>query len=183
LRTAKAIAARADARARRSRSVTGTLVDGFVGACAFIPYALVALVLRLAVARVFFLQGQAKVDGPRLPLHIQGFDFSFMLPLQVKAETFTAFMTTYGVLPLPPMLTAYLVTYAEILLPVMLVLGLGSRLAALGLLAVTALLQVYYMPYALWSAHVYWAAILLVLVSLGPGQLSIDHFIRLGARR
>ena len=39
-------------------------VDGFVAACAFVPYALVALALRVVMARVFFLDGQARIDGP-----------------------------------------------------------------------------------------------------------------------
>jgi putative oxidoreductase len=182
LRTARAIAARADARARRSRSITGTLIDGFVALCAFIPYALVALALRLVTARVFFLEGQVKVDGPRVPLDIQGFDFTLVLPLQVRAETVTTFLTT-AALPVPPVLAAYVVAYAEVLLPLMLLIGFGTRIAALGLLAVTVLMQIYLMPHALWSAHVYWAAMLLVLISLGPGQLSIDHFIRLARQR
>jgi putative oxidoreductase len=139
------------------------------------------LVMRLALARVFFLDGQSKVDGPHLQFNLHGFDFSFVLPFQVKAETFTAFFSQFAALPVPPMLSAYLVSYAEFLLPIMLVLGFGTRIAALGLLIVTVLMQLYVMPQALWSAHVYWASMLLVLLSLGPGQLSVDHFFRLAA--
>ena len=47
----------------------------------------------------------------------------------------------------------------------------------------TALIQIYVLPEALWSVHIYWAAMLLVLISRGPGQISIDHIIRLIARR
>lgn len=180
LGTTAALAAQADRRARRSRSITGTLIRSFVAACAFIPYALVAVVLRLAMARVFFLDGQTRVDGPRIPIEVQGFDFSFVVPLQVKAETFTAFLTQYAALPVPPALAAYLVSGGEFLLPIMLVLG--TRIAALGPLLMTALIQIYVMPQALWSLHIYWASILLVLLSCGPGQLSIDHFIKLAAR-
>jgi len=182
LGTTAALAEQADRRARRSRSITGTLVRGFVAACALVPYALVALVLRLAMARVFFLDGQTRVDGPRIPVEVQGFDFSFVVPLQVKAETLTAFLTQYAALPVPPALAAYLVSGGEFLLPIMLVLGFGTRIAALGLLVMTALIQIYVMPQALWSQHIYWASILLVLLSCGPGQLSIDHFIKLASR-
>ena len=182
LRTTQALAARADERARRSRSITGTLVDGFVAVCALLPYALAALALRLVLARVFFLEGQAKFDGPLLPLHGYGLDVSLVLPLQLRPEAVSAFFTTYAVLPVPPMLTAYVVSYAQVLLPLMLIVGFGTRFAALGLLAITALMQVYLMPHALWSAHVYWAAMLLVLISRGAGELSIDHFIRLARR-
>lgn len=184
LATSAAIAKRADERARRSRrSIVAMVVDSFVSACSFIPYALVALGLRLAMARVFFLDGQTRIDGPRLPLDIQGFDLSVVLPAQVKAETFTAFLTQYPPLPVPPVLAAYALSYAEFILPVMLVLGLGTRFAVFGLMIITALIQVYVLPQALWSTHIYWAAILTVLLSRGPGAISLDHIIRWIARR
>jgi putative oxidoreductase len=192
LTTSAAIAKRAHERARRSRSVIGLTVDSFISACSFIPYALVALALRLIMARVFFLDGQTRIDGPRFTFSLQdyvnldfvrGIDLSVVLPLQVKAETFTAFMTQYPPIPVPPMLAAYLVSYAEFLLPIMLVVGFGTRFAALGLLVMTALISIYVMPQALFSTHIYWAAILTVLVSVGAGQISVDHIIRTIARR
>lgn len=180
-------AAQRAAKATRRRSFLGAAIDGFIAACSFIPYAAVALALRLVIARVFFLDGQSRVEGLQVPIHIpngaQGFDFSFVLPMQVKAETFTAFMTQYALLPLPPALAAYTVSYAEFILPVMLVLGLGTRFAALGLLIMTAMIQLFVMPESLWSAHIYWAAILLVLMSRGPGAVSLDALIRFLARR
>jgi len=190
--TSAAIARRADERARRSRSVIGLTVDSFVSACSFIPYALVALALRLIMARVFFLDGQTRVDGPRVPFNIQdlvsldflrNIDFSVVLPLQVKAETFAAFQNQYPPMPIPPVVAAYLVSYAEFILPIMLVIGFGTRFAALGLLIMTAMISVYVMPQDLLTAHVYWAAILTVLLSLGAGQISVDHIIRYIARR
>jgi putative oxidoreductase len=178
-----ALAERADRRARRSRSIVGMTVDSFVSACSFIPYALVALVLRLVMARLYFLDGQAKVTGPRVPLNVQDFDLSVVLPLQLKTETFNAFLTQYAALPVPPMLAAYLVSYAEFILPICLVLGFGTRFAALGLLIMTVLIQIYVMPQALWTMHVYWASILMVLLALGAGQISVDYIIRFVSRR
>ena len=183
LATSKAISARAADRARCSRSIVGLTVDSFVSACAFIPYALVAVALRLVMARVFFLDGQTRIEGMRLPINIYGFDFSFVLPMQVRIETFAAFLSQYAALPVPPVLGAYLLSAAEIILPIMLVLGLGTRIAALGLLVMTALIQIYVTPQALWTLHIYWAAILLVLLTRGAGQISIDHIIRIIARR
>ena len=187
LATSRAISARAAERARRSRSIVGLTVDSVVSACAFVPYALVALGLRLVMARLFFLDGQTRISGPRLSLNLQdvvpGFDLSVILPLQVKAETFAAFLTKYPPLPIPPVLGAYLLSYAEFVLPVMLVLGLGTRGAALGLLIITAVIQIYVAPEALWTAHVYWVAILAVLLSRGAGQISLDRVISFIARR
>ena len=76
------------ARAARVRS-SARVVDSFVAACSFIPYALVALALRLVMARVIFLDGQTRIDGPRVPFNVHGFDLSVVLPLHVKTETFT----------------------------------------------------------------------------------------------
>jgi len=182
LATTRALAARADQRARRSRSVTGLMVDGFVALCSFIPYALVALGLRLMMAREFFIDGQTLISGPRFSQSLYGFDFSVVLPMQVRAETISTFLTQYASLPVPPMLAAYVVSYAEFLLPILLLVGFGTRFAALFLLAMTALIDFYVMPQALWTEHIYWAAILLVLVSRGPGALSLDHFIRQARR-
>ncbi len=170
-------------RRGRPRSLVGLVVESFVAACTFIPYALVALVLRLAIARVFFLSGQAKIEGPRVPLNVQDFDLSVILPLQVKAQTFTLFASKFAAVPVPPMLAAYLVSGAEFLLPILLVLGLATRFAALALLIMTTMIQLYVLPGALWSVHIYWASILLVLLSLGPGQISVDHVIRFLSRR
>jgi putative oxidoreductase len=183
LSTSAKISARAAERARRSRSVMGLTVDGFIAACAFIPYALVALALRLVIARVFFLDGQSRVEGIRFPLTWRDLDFSMVLPLQVKAEAVTAFITQVPQMPLPPVIAAWLVAGAEFVLPILLVLGFATRFSALALLGLTVVFQLFLMPQALWTAHVYWASILLVLISLGPGQVSLDAIVRFLARR
>lgn len=48
-------------RARRSLAVLA--FDGFIAACAFIPYALVGLALRLIMARIFFSTGKPASMG------------------------------------------------------------------------------------------------------------------------
>jgi putative oxidoreductase len=170
-------------RPKRSRSMFTAVVESFIAACAFIPYALIALGLRFVMARVFFLSGQDKVEGLRLPLTVQDFDLSVILPLQIKTETFTAFLTSYSQIPVQPVLAAYLVSAAEFVLPICLVLGFATRFAALGLLIMTAIIQLYVLPEALWTAHVYWLAILTVLLTRGAGEISVDHIIRHVMRR
>ena len=101
----------------------------------------------------------------------------------MRPETFSAFLSQYPPLPVPPAMAAYAVSYAEFILPIMLVLGFATRFAAIGLLIMTGVISFYVMPQALWSVHVYWAAILLVLVSKGAGALSVDNLIRIVARR
>ena len=163
----------------RSSSIVAALVDKMILLCSIIPYAVVALVLRVVLARAFFLDGQSKIDGPVLPVDLgSGLSHTFVLPAQVKDATFQLFQTQYSGLPLPSNVATYLFTYAEFVLPVLLVIGFATRFATLGLLAMTVLLSVYVMPQAFWSLHVYWAAILLVLMSLGAGAISVDYAIR-----
>lgn len=54
----------------------------------------------------------------------------------------------------------------EHLLPVLILLGLGTRFAALGLLAMTAVIQFLVYPEA-YPTHGVWAAVLLYLIARG----------------
>jgi putative oxidoreductase len=190
-RSAK-MAARAAKHARRSRypqPLTTAIVESFVSACSFVPYALVALALRLIMARLFFFPGQTMIDGPRVPISIPdflnlnyAFNTSVVLPLHVKAATFDMFFTQYAMVPVPPVLAAYLASYAAFVLPLLLVLGLATRFAALGLLIMTAMIYLV-LPEAVWTAQIYWGALLMVLLSQGPGAISIDHIVRYMNRR
>ena len=125
-----------------------------------IPYSLVALLARFAVAGVFWRSGQTKVEG------------FFM----IKENTFFLFREEYKVPLLPPDTAAYLSTIAEHVLPVLLVIGLASRLSALGLLCMTAVIQLFVYPDG-WPDHILWAACLLLIVARGPGAISLDHLI------
>jgi putative oxidoreductase len=160
-------------------SILAVLVDRLVALCGIVPYALVALGLRLLMARVFFLPGQTRIVGPSIPIGLFGRDdVVVVLPADITDATLQLFQTQYAALPLPPNVAAYLFTYAEFVLPICLAVGFATRIAALLLLAMTILLQIYVAPGALWSAHAYWMAILLVLMSVGPGAVSIDAVIR-----
>jgi putative oxidoreductase len=135
-----------------------------------LPYALVALVLRLVMARVFFAAGQGKVDGPVVPVTVPGLDWTIAnvtLPMAVKDRTYQMF-DQFTAMPLPSSSAA----------PICLVLGLATRFAAIVLLVMTVAIQVFAAPAALWSLHIYWISILLVLISLGPGLVSVDHLMR-----
>ncbi len=64
----------------------------------------------------------------------------------------------------------------EIVLPTLLFLGLATRVAAAGLLAMTCVIQLV-APDGWANFHLYWAAISTTLIALGPGFLSLDEFI------
>jgi putative oxidoreductase len=117
---------------------------------------LAALAARLYMAKVFFLAGVTKLRdwGSTLDL----FAYEYQVPL------------------LPPELAAWLGTAGEIVLPVLLVLGVGARMAALGLSVVNAMavLALPDMPEAAFQLHVFWGSLLAGLAIYGPGPWSVD---------
>jgi putative oxidoreductase len=70
---------------------------------------------------------------------------------------------------------AFLSGSGEIVFPVLLVLGLGTRFAALGLLFMTFIVELT-VPEG-WPIHITWAAMALAIMAWGPGRLSIDHVL------
>jgi len=80
-------------------------------------------------------------------------------------------------LPLPPPgLGAVLATVGEHAPPPSLLLGLGTCLAALGLLVMTAFVRFLVYPSA-YPTHGVWAAVLLWLMERGPGVVSLDQLL------
>jgi putative oxidoreductase len=86
------------------------------------------------------------------------------------------FRDEYKVPLLPPDIAAYLATTAEHVLPVLLVIGFATRLSALGLLGMTAVIELFVYPGA-WPEHALWATLLLWIIARGPGVVSLDHLI------
>lgn len=119
-----------------------------------VPYAVLAIPLRAAVAQVFWASGQVKIASWETTLHL--------------------FADEYKVPFLPPEIAAYMATGVELTTPALLVLGLLTRPAAATLLAMTAVIQIFVYPMA-WPTHIQWAAMLLVLLCRGPGSWSLDH--------
>ena len=74
-----------------------------------------------------------------------------------------------------PLAAAYGAGIAEIVLPVLLVLGLFTRFAALGLLMMTAIIQIT-VPEGWANFHLPWAAMALALVVFGGGMIALDAF-------
>ena len=134
----------ADAAQRRAspRAGTARIVDKVVRLCARVGYALLGLALRLVMARVFFLSGQTKIEGPGVPIQwpTAGIDVSVTLPAAIRQTTLQLFETQYTGLPMTPEVAAYLFSYAEFVLPICLFLGFATGFAAVGLLALTMLL-------------------------------------------
>jgi putative oxidoreductase len=123
--------------------------------------------LRFALAVPFFKSGLTKWDGflqlsdsadslfsDEFRLHLFGAEIPYPFPHQM----------------------AFASGCMEILLPILLVLGLGTRLAALGLLGMTAIIQLT-VPDGWANFHLIWAGSALALLAYGPGPISLDALI------
>jgi len=150
-----AAATATDPSARGLRSAWNRVADRLTF---LIGHGLLALAARVAVAAIFFLSGRTKVDGL----------------LTVNDSAYTLFREDYKVPLLPPEVAAHLAAYAEHLFPILLVLGLFTRLSALALLGMTAVIQIFVYPSA-WPTHLSWAALLLYLAARGAGPVSLDR--------
>lgn len=136
-----------------------TLAGRFVSWMEAIPYWLVALVIRLSIAGVFWLSGQTKMTGWR-----------------VNESAIELFRSEYNLPIINPVLAAWMAAIAEHVFPVLLVLGLATRFAAAGLLVMTLVIQIFVYPEA-WPTHGTWAGCLLVLMMKGAGMISVDRFL------
>jgi putative oxidoreductase len=119
-----------------------------------IPYAVLAVPLRLGVAWIFWNSAQVKLLN--------------------WETTLAMFRDDYQVPVLPPDLAANIALAIELTAPVLLVLGFLTRLAILVLFGMTAVIQIFVYPEA-WPTHLQWGAMMLVLLSRGAGRLSLDY--------
>src|SRR5271165_1194387 len=78
---------------------------------------------------------------------------------------------------LPTEVAAYMAAIQEHLFSVLLVIGLASRLSALGLFGMTMVIQFFVYP-ANWPDHLLWSSVLLYIIARGPGAISLDYLIR-----
>ncbi len=119
---------------------------------------LLAVIARLSIASLFLQSGRTKVDGW----------------IHISDSAVELFRDEYKLPLLSPELAAHVAAYAEHLFPALLVLGLFTRLSALALLGMTAVIQIFVYPDA-WPTHLSWAGLLLYLIGRGGGALSVDR--------
>ena len=112
--------------------------------------------MRISIGFVFFNSGMLKA---------RSFEFAVKL-----------FQDEYRLPLLPPEFAARLAMSVEIVVPLFLFVGLATRLATLPLLGMVIVIQVLVYPQA-WVEHLLWASALVVLLTRGPGVLSLDHII------
>ena len=134
----------------------GNLIGGVLGMLEGFPMSILQLLLRLGIASVFFKSGLVKIESWQ--------------------STVFLFKMEYKVPVIPYEAAAYMSAAVELATPVLLVLGLATRLATLPLLGMTVVIEIFVFPES-WSEHLIWAAILLVLLCRGPGQISLDRLV------
>jgi putative oxidoreductase len=130
------------------------------------PNWLVSLVLRFGLAAPFFFSGLTKWDGFGKLSESAELLFTEEFKLHIFGKVIDY--------PLP-YLSAFAAGVGEIILPILLVLGLFTRFAALGLLVMTAIIQLT-IPTG-WPTHLTWAAMALAILAVGPGRLSLDSVL------
>ena len=121
-----------------------------------VPYSLLAIPIRVAVATVFWDSGTTKLAS--------------------WCTTLALFRDEYRLPLIPPDIAAYMAASVELSTPFLLVFGLFTRAAALVLLGMTTVIEVFVYPQA-WPTHIQWAAMLLILLCRGAGAISIDELI------
>ena len=126
---------------------------------------LIDLAIRLYISWIFFRSG--------------------LLKIQSWESTKSLFEYEYAVPLLSPQLAAVLGTAAELILPVLLALGLVGRMSALALLVFNVIAVISYPDLSDGGLqfHILWGLLLAVLMTHGPGCLSIDSLIRNLAKR
>jgi putative oxidoreductase len=158
----------AETMPKRLSNPLASLAGRFEGGLAAIPPALPLILLRVALAVPFYRSGLTKWDGFLQLSNGAKFLFADEFRLHVFGSQ----------IPYPfPLAAATAAGIAEIVLPILLVLGLFTRFAALGLLAMTAVIQLT-VPDGWANFHLPWAAMALALVVFGPGRLSLDALFR-----
>jgi putative oxidoreductase len=141
------------------------LVAGSIALMERVPYAVLGLAARLFPAAVFWRSGQTKVSG-----------------FELKDSAIALFTYEYQLPVIDPVIAAHLAAFAEHFFPTLLVIGLASRFAALALMFMTAVIEIFVFPDA-WPVHGVWATCFLLVIARGPGIFSIDHLIARRLRR
>ena len=138
-----------------------TLIRRIDGLFARIPEALPLLFARIVAGHVFWVAGETR--------RAEGTWFS------LKDGQIDLFRDEFHT-PLPEIMAPITMTM-EHLLPILLVLGLFGRFAALGMAAMTLVIQLFIYPDAWWTEHSLWLAPLLFVMVRGPGKWSLDRWV------
>lgn len=139
----------------------------------------VMLVLRVLLAMPFWASAQTRwVDLPSGFLTNLSSSTTYLFKNLFELHFF------WGTMKIPfPEFTAYMTGVGEVILPILVVAGLFTRLGALGLLAMTCVIQLVF-PEALinlsdpMNSHLFWMILAALIAYFGPGIFAIDTVLR-----
>jgi len=140
-----------------SRNPLRSLIDGLLSRLELFPLGLLQLVFRFSIASVFWKSGHSKIAS---------WDTTILL-----------FTNEYHVPLFSPQLAAATSASFELGCSVLIAVGLLTRLATLPLLGMVFVIQTFVYPEN-WVEHLTWAAMLLFLLTRGPGPISLDRLIK-----
>ena len=132
-----------------------------------IPASLPLLAARLVIFTVFWRSVQTKITGWTV------FD-QHLAFWNLGGSTKLLFEYEYGI---SSNFLIYAGTLAEFFFPLMLLFGLFTRVGAFGLLGVTAVIQFFVYPDAWLGSHMFWAALLFLIMREGGGKISLDYLL------
>ena len=131
------------------------LYDTLSAFCASIVAPLANLAARIYMGySIFFVSGLAKLGDFEETIEL--FEEDWVIPL----------------IPAEP--AAYLATAGELVLPVLLILGIFTRIGALGLLVMTIVIQTFAIQD---PQHYIWMLVLSLLLSYGGNKISVDYLL------
>jgi putative oxidoreductase len=134
-------------------------IRGIISMLEQVPQSSISLLARVIIGLVFFKSGLTKIEG----FHIT--DAAIFL-----------FQEEYKLPLLSPSLAAHIAAIMELSMPLFLFAGLATRFAALALLGMTLVIELFVYPEA-YVMHGLWAVALLTLIKYGAGAISLDHMI------
>ncbi len=135
-------------------SIIGRLYCCFTYCASKYLFSLLVLFMRVWMAKIFFYSGLSKLSSWDTTLLL--FKHEYMVPI------------------IPPEIAALMATATELTAPILLVIGFMSRLAAIPMLCMVAVIQFTYLDLI---EHLYWAVLLGTIILYGPGRLSLDCLI------
>jgi len=145
-----------------SESTGVAWVDGTRAWLARFPLSILLFAGRIGVGATFLKAGLLKYNS---------FEFAVRL-----------FQEEYRVPLLDPAVAARIAMVQELSLPILLFLGLATRVATIPLLGMIAVIQTFVYPNA-YNDHLVWGSILVLVLTRGPGVLSLDSLIERAMRR
>ncbi len=138
-----------------------------------------AILARFVMASIFWKSAMTKIafNGEGMTeFSLSQIWHVITLNWTVADSTYMLFEYEYALPIIPFEWAANLSVAAEILLPMALILGFFTRYAALTMLGMTLVIQIFVYP-NLWAVHALWVIALLVIMSKGGGRLSLDRLI------